>query len=178
MNNIDQLELVTIELLQKDALELQIGVTIELIETTTTVQVINILNLLQVMYRSNALVSALGTNTDMFVIYENPYISSTFYWTGYGDNRNKFDQSCMDKNLIAQAGFYDERMNGTFYSRTFWPHSPYDEYERTVYVMIDGFFGACFPLDAILASSLDCLYSFTCLEIFPTYFPKMNSVRF
>ena len=35
--------------------------------------------------------------------------------------------------------------------------------ESTVFAMIDGFFGGCTPLNALFASTLDCLYNDKCL---------------
>lgn len=178
LSDLDQRELVSIQLQQDEVLQSQVGATVQLIQTTAPVKVLTILDLLQVMYRSNALVSALGTNANIFTITQYGHISSTFYWNGYNhsSNGNKFEQSCMDKNLIAPAGFYDERTNGTIYFRTFWPHNPYSEYERTAYVMLNGFFGGCFALDALLASTLDCLYSNACINTLSTYFPKLDQV--
>ena len=42
--------------------------------------------------------------------------------------------------------------------------------------MVIGFFGGCYVMDALLASTLDCLYNNSCLERFPNYFPSLNKV--
>lgn len=178
LNDIGQRELVTIELLPNHSLKPQIEATVDLIKTAASMQVIATLNLLQVMYRSNALVSALGTNAHLVTSTSDfVFVGSTFYWTGYNATRNSPGQSCMDKNLIAPTGFYDEPPNTSVYVRAFWPASAYGEYKIHVHEMVDGFFGGCFAFDAVLASTLDCLYISTCLEILTKYFPRLNQVR-
>ncbi|CAF0775120.1 unnamed protein product [Adineta steineri] len=42
---------------------------------------------------------------------------------------------------------------------------------------VDGFFGGCTALDAVLASTFDCLYDIKCLETFTDYFPNVTRMN-
>ena len=44
--------------------------------------------------------------------------------------------------------------------------------------IVKGFFAACTPLEALLKSTLDCLYDIHCLKLLPEYFPSMNQTYF
>ena len=42
--------------------------------------------------------------------------------------------------------------------------------------MVDGFFAGCTTLEALLPSTLNCLYDIQCLLLLPDYFPNLNQV--
>ena len=44
--------------------------------------------------------------------------------------------------------------------------------------IVKGFFAACTPLEALLKSTLDCLYEINCLQLLTEYFPSMNQTYF
>ena len=43
--------------------------------------------------------------------------------------------------------------------------------------IVKGFFATCSILEALLASTLDCLYDFECIQLLFSYFPNLNQVR-
>lgn len=167
-------ELITIQLFQKTKIESQIDATISLIQNMAPEPIISTLNLLRVMYGSNALVSALGTNAVVLPDAQGGTIFSTFYWDGQNLTGNVYSQGCLDEVSIAPAGIYDQSPNSSLLYWLFWPHNPYSQYELDPIVTIDGFFGGCFPFDALLASTLDCLYQNECLERLALYFPNLE----
>ena len=44
-------------------------------------------------------------------------------------------------------------------------------------IIVKGFFATCTILDALLASTLDCLYDLECIKLLFDYFPNLNRVR-
>ena len=69
--------------------------------------------------------------------------------------------SCIDRNSITPTGFSNERFTRPYFYSDYWPMDPFDRYNSNMSDMVSGFFAGCFPLDAALASSLDCLYPMT-----------------
>ncbi len=52
----------------------------------------------------------------------------------------------------------------------------YANFEKYGSGNISGFFGGLKPLDALLISTLDCLYDITCLELLVKHFPAVGQV--
>ena len=82
---------------------------------------------------------------------------------------------CYLTNQTVPAGFYSLDHNENTFHRAFWPYYP-PYFEPVASATVDGFFGGCTPLDALLASTLDCLYNIDCLNLFVDYFPLLNQV--
>ncbi|CAF4260323.1 unnamed protein product, partial [Adineta steineri] len=55
-------QLVTVELLEEDDLQSQVEAMVQLVQATAYAQLTSFLRFVQMIYRSNTLVSALGTN--------------------------------------------------------------------------------------------------------------------
>ena len=173
LDEINQMKFITTQLLDEANVKSEVTANVENIQTMAPIQIISILNLVQVMYQSNGLVSALGTNAYITYTRFAPFIYSTMYWDG---NEHRFEKSCLDAISIAPAAFYEEKNETIMYRRVYWPYDPLNQTTRIVYESIDGFYGACLPLDAVLAATLDCLYNIQCLQVWLHYFPKLNQV--
>ena len=86
-----------------------------------------------------------------------------------------YGSPCYLTNQTVPAGFYSLTPNETTILNAFWPYRP-PYFEPIASATVDGFFGGCTPLDALLASTLDCLYNIDCLNLFVDYFPLLNQV--
>ncbi|CAF1449251.1 unnamed protein product, partial [Adineta steineri] len=159
-------QLVTVELFEEEDIQLQVKAMVELVNATAYVQVTTFLQLVQMMYRSNTLVSAFGTNAVVHIGFYAVYITSTYY---VDPNNNgpigAYALSCTEKIMVTPAVFYAQPLDTNVVDHTDWPiyyitGSAYTDISASV----DGFFGGCFPLDSVLASTLDC--SILCLLLF------------
>ncbi|CAF1661282.1 unnamed protein product, partial [Adineta ricciae] len=184
LQNMDNQELVTVQLLAAKDVQSEVRANVDFILTMALSQVTSILNFLQVLYRSNTLVSALNTNS-LIIFHDMSALGSpsrilmgSLYYSNitFDFNDTAFELSCSYKNPSVPAGIFampDPIEEG---SRAFWFNVPLYR-ELFVFAMIDGFFGGCTPLDALLASTLDCLYNLECLNILPAYFPRLNQTN-
>lgn len=129
--------------------------------------------------RSNSLISALNTNALIQVYpydYRQIYVGPTYYFNKSAFSTDAlYGSPCNLKNSTAPAGFYLLWSYGNPTTHFIWPEYP-PYFEPTASAMVDGFFGGCTSLDALLASTFDCLYNINCLELFATYFPVLNDV--
>ncbi|CAF3959134.1 unnamed protein product, partial [Adineta steineri] len=177
-------QLVTVQLLSEDQVRSQILANIDLIKSSIPAQIESIVKLLQITTQSNSIVSALNTNayvvTDLSnaqIPYIHPY-STQFYNENSSYQLNFFGQTCNVVSGIAFSGFYSLSMYDSTNNHLQWPlYYPYLPNKIIPNVTVDGFFSACTPLDGLLVSTLDCLYSKTCLKNFADYFPDLNQTN-
>ncbi|CAF3979496.1 unnamed protein product [Adineta steineri] len=172
-------QLVTVELLQEEDIQSQVEAMVELIQATAYVQVTSFLQLLQLMYHSNTLVSAFGTNAVVEIGFRAALITSA-YQINPNDTNNLGSNalSCSEKIMVAPSVFYAQPLDTDVFDHTYWPVYYDPSGQSLISASVDGFFGGCFPLDSVLKSTLDCLYNFQCLEILFDYFPALNQSNF
>ena len=91
------------------------------------------------------------------------------------DNTSEEVFACGEISSLTPAGVYLFELNRRFQLHTVWPIYPPSRYS-VASSMINGFFAGCIPLDAVLASTFDCLYNISCLQVFAEYFPSLNQV--
>ncbi|UJR38908.1 hypothetical protein I4U23_031576 [Adineta vaga] len=172
-------QLITIQLLQESEVQSYTDENVRIARTNILAQIVSPLNFIQITTRANSLYSALNTNTIIFVYsqYTPPFINQmpTYY----------FDKDliamgigfpCYLNSKTAPAGFYSLSLDVSSRRHVFWPINPLWSIPNAS-AMVNGFYGGCIPLDALLASTLDCLYNITCLQIFPNYFPALSKVN-
>jgi hypothetical protein len=134
------------------------------------------------MIRANSIVSALNTNMDvtLWVLSDSIVellVRPTFYF-----NRSDpihyatISSPCNLKSPVVPSAFYSTSFDEIMYNHRTWPENlPF--FSPLPSVFVDGFYGGCTPFDALLHSTLDCLYNLHCLENFIDYFPSINQVR-
>ena len=137
------------------------------------------LHFFQVITRANSLASALNTNVLIGISPWNSIPDIVGIATKYIDKYKYFDtkntRSCDLINEVTPAGFYSEPLDKISYNHDVWPMNP-SRFRPTALSTVDGFFGGCTALDAVLASTFDCLYNIKCLETFTNYFPNLTQV--
>ncbi|CAF4116566.1 unnamed protein product, partial [Adineta steineri] len=159
-------QLVTVELFEEKDIQLQVKAMVELVNATAYVQVTTFLQLVQMMYRSNTLVSAFGTNAVVQIGFFAVFITSTYHVDPNNNGKLEvYALSCTETIMVTPAVFYAQPLDTNVVDHTYYPvyyiaGSSYTDISASV----DGFFGGCFPLDSVLASTLDC--SILCLLLF------------
>ena len=141
----------------------------------TSIQLKSILNFVQLIFRSNGLVSGLNTNAIVYIDNNIEVVSTKYLKKTSSAFDDRYGSSCAYENPTAPAGFYSVSALDSAYYHQSWPETPL-YFEPNASAMVDGFFGGCTSLDALLASTLDCLDNIECLEILLDYFPILNNV--
>ncbi|CAF3965240.1 unnamed protein product, partial [Adineta steineri] len=177
-------QLVTVQLLSEDQVRSQILANIDLIKSSIPAQIENIVKLLQITTQSNSLTSALNTNIQAITgltYAQTPFIeplSTRFYDENKTYALNAWAQTCNIVSGTAFAGFYSLSPLDSINNHFLWPlYYPYLSNKIIPNATVDGFFSGCTPLDGLLVSTLDCLYSSTCLKNFADYFPDLNQTN-
>jgi hypothetical protein len=154
---------------------------VDLIRSNLPVQITVPLQLLQATTLSNTLGSALNTNINIGVSSSQSEIhhltAGTTYFSGSDatSDVNSNADPCYVKSSVSPAGFYSLPLHESAKEHHFWP-KPLLSSEPIPSALVDGFFGGCVAFDALLASTLYCLYNVTCLSHFVDYFPDLRQV--
>ncbi|CAF1374241.1 unnamed protein product [Adineta ricciae] len=173
--NVNKTQFITIELLSKLQVELEVDAHVQFHKNIALGQMISFLNYLKTTITGNNFVSALGTN----------HIFSVE--SGMTNTHRAFSQALTlaisELSVVDPCGVYGFTMATAFTSLSI------DEIYISVGPMIairdipnstsivDGFFTSCTPFESILESTLDCLYQTECLIWLSSYFPKLKQVR-
>ncbi|CAF1358045.1 unnamed protein product [Adineta ricciae] len=170
----------TNDLYSEDEVQSQILKDVELIRLSTPIRSILSLLFLQTITQSNSFISALNTNAVVYIYYlQNRSIVSagfTTYQNPKSPELSYLISTCQSINVTVPSGIYNVSYEQTADYRAFWPaFQPF--FNPKPIVLINGFFSGCTPLDALLMSSLDCLFNQTCLDYLPIYFPKLNQIN-
>ncbi|CAF0789948.1 unnamed protein product [Adineta steineri] len=158
-------QLVTVELLEEEDIQSQVEAMVELVQATAHGQITSfLLQLVKIMYRSNTLVSAFGTNAVVQIGSGRVLITSTSYADPIliDPNLPPYDLTCTEIIIKAPAVFYAQPLDTSVVDHTYYP--VYSDVNSIISASVDGFFGGCFPLDSVLESTLDC--SILCLLLF------------
>lgn len=182
LNDFDKNNLISIEVQRENEVQSHVDENIQIVQKSTPIQIFSPLNFLQITTRSNILISSLNTNAFIEVTTDSGspalQVNPTYYF-----NRSLlltdafFGSPCYLKSSATPAGFYSSTNDIDSAYREFWPYMP-PYFELNASATVDGFYGGCTPLDALLQSTLDCLYKLDCLQNFANYFPNWNSVCF
>jgi hypothetical protein len=173
--DLDINELFTINLLSEVQLQSQVNATVDSFKNSMVTRFVSFLNYLRISIRANFLVSALNTNlliNHNWGITNFIYSSEIYYGSGSLFDGSYFSDSsgCGGSNPTSPA-IFSSLINvtpGDIYA--LWtPPEPNSTF-------ISGFFEGCTALEALLQSSLDCLYDTECLQLMVDYFPALNQV--
>jgi hypothetical protein len=173
--DLDNNEYVTIYLLPEVQVHSEVNVTVNFIINSTTTRIISFVNYFKTITKSNFLVSALNTNVVIFITdSEDKYISCpspTAYCTDIIDDPlYRGCQLCGNTNPISAAGFFSNANYSHYTYHTDW------SIPESNSTLVNGFYGGCTPFEALLHSTLDCLYDIECLDLLIDYFPALNQV--
>ncbi|CAF1146722.1 unnamed protein product [Adineta steineri] len=170
-NDVGSNEFVTIYLLPDKQVEHEVNTIIESYKKGASARMITFLDYFRSTIRANYLISALNTNLLVTLVHHLIAgtmfsLLSTEYTHASGDIL-----TCGTHNLFIAATLnpvIDE--SNSVFGRFHFKNLPNS-------TIVSGFFGACIPLEALLQSTLDCLYEIECLELLSDYFPSLNDLH-
>jgi hypothetical protein len=153
-----------------------VNATFEFSKSSASNRIISFLKYNRLTTQANFLISALNTNiVILIVLRNNQKYTGNGRWTVYtywsDDHVSQLFTSCFDKNIIKPAVFLSFPNQGPRIAQQVW--NPLDV---SVAANVSGFFGGCIPLEALLSSTLDCLYDIKCIKLLFDYFPGLNQV--
>ncbi|CAF0890659.1 unnamed protein product [Adineta steineri] len=167
--DIDNNELVTLDLLSQKEVQIQIDGTIDLLKKSASSQLITYLNYLRNTTRTNYLVSALNTNLIIKTKWWDEFIATDPVWRVFDSGTSK---ACNKEIVLANATFSQVVYEFIEVDR----RSEMDRMPNST--TVDGFFIGCTPLEALLESTLECLYQTECLQLLIDYFPIRQQINF
>ncbi|CAF1242607.1 unnamed protein product [Adineta steineri] len=170
-NDVGNNDFITTYLLTDTQVQFEVNSAIESSKNSASTRIIMFLNYLRTTVRGNFLVSALNTNLIIEIYTDDSdglgavALSITYYSTsGYALScKQDNPTSAATLNPLLNDYMTSERLR-IFESM---PNS----------TIVSGFFAACTPLEALIQSTLDCLYEIECLQLLSDYFPALNHVR-
>ena len=171
----DNEQLTTIYLLTEEQVQSNVNATIETFRTSLSIQMVSFLNYLRIIMQANFFISALSTNVAIAWVFSAQQYTIDGFPITYDPatiigSVNGKAILCSDSNPISPASFLSLVNTSDLQSHALW-YPPNDNS-----TLIDGFYAACTPLEALLASTLDCLYDIGCLHLLVDHFPSLNQV--
>jgi hypothetical protein len=152
-------------------LQSQVNATVNSFKNSMLTRFVSFLNYLRISIRANFLVSALETNL-LVTFWEDPTNSFVLFEILYNSvvaNYASYSLGCGGSNPTSPAIFSSLNETSDFINLLWTLPEPNSTF-------VSGFFAACTALEALLQSSLDCLYDTKCLELMVDYFPALNQV--
>jgi len=136
------------------------------------------INYFRIVTQANNFITAVNTNT--LTIYSNilqlQQMNLHIFLTAYYPPRNNTQSmdpiSCGTVHSTSPTSFASLLPSQDFYNRFTWENPPLNS------TLVKGFYTGCSPFEALLKSTLDCLYDIECLELFHEYYPLINQVCF
>jgi len=139
-------------------------------------EMISFFNYLRIYIRSNYFVSSLNTNFVLSTFFEKgQYVIhqiQTQYEPHVDLGRSKIRRTlfCGTDDIQMSVGFFPIQTTTNVYSRATWI-KPTPNIST-----VNGFYAGCLPLEAILLSTLDCLYQQQCIQLLIDSFPNLTQV--
>ena len=168
-------QLVTVNLLPQIQIQFEVNATINMTKNSATNRINSFLNYTRTYNRANYFVSALNTNIMLTTgTNESDYVVYTLETEYTVDNTHGAEtienMLCGSSNPTSPAGFFPDPSTKGIYTQAIWYKSTGSS--KTVH----GFYGGCTPFEALIQSTLDCLYEIECLRSLVIYFPNLNYV--
>ncbi|CAF0998855.1 unnamed protein product [Adineta steineri] len=167
-NDIENSDFITTYLLTDTQIEFEVNSTTESFKSSASARMIMFLNYLRTTVRANYLVSALNTNLIIQISADlNDPFGVKAIPVRYYSTSGAF-VPCHQNNPTKAATLHPLLNN----SMTWRDIQKFESMPNST--IVSGFFAACAPLEALLQSTLDCLYEIECLQLLSDYFPPLN----
>ncbi|CAF1144697.1 unnamed protein product [Adineta steineri] len=173
-NDLSNNELVTSDLLPDFRIHSKVNDTVQFFKNGASTRIIAFINYVRATIRANYLVSALNTNfliearnsSDGYKLLRTEVFIKN---SSANFSRSEFI-GCSTKTPTAAVSLFPLPIAQNYSDMALYQPSAYTN-------LANGFFAACTPLEALLQSTLDCLYSIECVELLKNYFPAIALVN-
>ncbi|CAF1304450.1 unnamed protein product [Adineta steineri] len=165
-------------LLREIEVQYRVNVTIQFFRSSASTQMMSFLEYITATNRANYVVSALNSNFLLIIgTYKNPpdLLSTEVPYNEHKKSINEYwdadSMGCSNTNPTTASGIFSLLQVERYYLHLEW----YEPKPNSI--LINGFFAGCVPLDALLRSTLDCLYSTECLRLLVDKFPAITKMN-
>ena len=172
----DDDEYTTTQLFPQEQMQSELNVAVDVIQNAIYTQIVSFLNYIRAYSRSSYIASTLNTNA-MFSTYLTDDTQYGIYQlqTQYTADTTIFSQSvnselCSIQNPTTPTGFFPISNITAVFIRAGWADPAANS------TLVNGFFTGCTSLEALLVSTLDCLYNSQCIQTLANYFPPLTQV--
>ncbi|CAF1238357.1 unnamed protein product [Adineta ricciae] len=170
-NDINNTDFVSIELICEAEVHRQVNDLVDFRKSHFSRLAMSFLNYWNTISQEHYLVSALGTNW-ITEIVDNfaPKLVIRGMYVGISIEKG-ISRPCSKANSVIPATFAPpSKVRFPFERRSVMEPMPNSK-------LIKGFFAGCTPLEALLESTLDCLYDHKCIQLLLHAFPKLNQLN-
>ena len=170
-NGLNQHELVTVYALPKSKIQVEVNATVNSFRNSLSTQIMSFINYFRIVTQANNFITALNTNT--LTLYNRFYQPTQLiiFLTRYSSLLLN-TISCGAIHSTSPTSFAPLLSSENIVDRYTWQTPPLNS------TLVKGFYTGCSPFEALLRSTLDCLYDIECLQLFHKYYPSINQVRF
>lgn len=166
----------TVYLVHQSKIYAEVNTTIESFKNSLSSRILSFINYFRIVIQSNNIITALNTNVIFAVSpYNGNIVSLLFFANYYLMHDGLFEVfNCGTRYFTRPATltFYSPQWyilaRISYFPSSFFPNS----------TNVNGFFTGCSPLEALLNSTLDCLYEIDCLQLLRNFFPTIQQVLF
>lgn len=168
LTHIDNYQLVSIHLVTYDELEIEVKESIGALRNKAATEASHNMAHHRMMIRQHGFATAYNLNGGVWSTYVTSYLLYHF-----ANNYQREDlTNCKKRDQRIPAAFYTDSYRRD--KETYLVLNVPIDFNSTG--SVDGFFTDCMPIEAILSSTLDCLYSLSCLQLLADHFPLLNEV--
>ena len=170
--DVNKTEFVTTELLSQSQVESNVNGIIQSQKNIVFGQTISFLDYLKTTIRGNSVISALRSNY-VFIVDGGGGAYSIYLFVFFIGGHPQEFKPCDAETLILPTALISLLPVEEYFDYGDFVQEPVIPDNATI---VQGFFSACIPLEAILESTLDCLYEIECIQLLLNYFPNLNQV--
>lgn len=165
-------ELITLHLHSELQIQSEINARVEMLKKSSSTKILSFIDYLRIVTRANYFISALNTNAFIGIYGGSSFIGYTVIYElqWHLNSSNEHNLPCSNTNPISPASLVLFIEKPVSFSHHLW----YKPLKNST--LVNGFFTACTPLEALLKSTLDCLYDTKCLQLLTQYFPNIQKV--
>ncbi|CAF1621173.1 unnamed protein product, partial [Adineta ricciae] len=169
----DDDEYTTTQLFPQEQVQSESNVAVDVIQNAIYTQIVSFLNYIRAYGRSSYIVSALNTNTMFSTYLTNAQYNVYQIQTQYTADTSVYVISvdsvlCSIQNPTTPTGFFPNLATTAVFVRSVWTKPAANS------TLVNGFFTGCTSLEALLVSTLDCLYDSQCIQTLTGYFPALS----
>lgn len=172
--NINNKELVTIYLVPQWKIQSEVNATIESIKNSLSTRILSFINYFRTVTQSNNFVSSLNTNLQMYAFPDDDLLQMVAFFIQYSPKYDSYAKketiSCGTIHSISPVALYLSPTETNSRFGFLWIKPTQNS------TLVNGFFTGCSPFEALLKSTLDCLYEHDCLQLLNDYFSSFNQV--
>ena len=159
-------------------LEIQVNETIESVKNILITQINSLINYIRIINQENFFVSALGTNVIYYIGGDGVYLPYEIFGTQTMtlESLNMYLEGkevvmrCAHHSVSTAAYLVSVENSSSSSDHIYWSEN------QPNFLSINGFFVGCTAFEALLQSTLDCLYDINCLQFLIENFPNLNQV--